>query len=122
MKTASLLACFKCSLHSFLASAMILSTAAFAADGELDTTCLGATDNVYGGALPSDDKATVHGGSQGDTAYRAAYSEAVTGVAPIGGRSIAGTITGLTPLSTGFYDAAVNVTGSSRAFRLRVID
>ncbi|MBL9142033.1 MAG: choice-of-anchor D domain-containing protein, partial [Verrucomicrobiaceae bacterium] len=61
-------------LRRLLASAMILSTAAFAADGDMDTTyntpngfnavSFGASDNVYGGFLQPDGKFLVIGGGR----------------------------------------------------------
>ena len=62
------------SLHTFLASAMLFGTAAFAADGDLDTTyntptgfravSFGASDNVYGGIMQPDGKFLVIGGAR----------------------------------------------------------
>jgi uncharacterized delta-60 repeat protein len=64
-------------LHSFLACAMLLSNACFAADGDLDTTyntptgfnsvSFGASDQVYGGILQPDGKLIVVGGARPTT-------------------------------------------------------
>lgn len=61
--------------------------------------------------------------------YRVTYTEPVTGISaaryavvPVGGSSITGTVTGVTPVSASVYDVAVTLTSGTGEFRLRVVD
>ena len=61
--------------------------------------------------------------------FRVTYTEPVTGISaaryavvPVGGSSITGTVTGVTPVSASVYDVAVTLTSGTGEFRLRVVD